>query len=71
MNTVSGCSQLRLRRRLQRLRDHRPVELTVFDETNNHWNGGAKQILAVGDVDGGLDTTATASTTSPASPTSW
>ncbi|MGW0983739.1 VCBS repeat-containing protein [Streptomyces xiamenensis] len=36
--------------------EHRPVELTVFDETNNHWNGGAKQILAVGDVDGGLDT---------------
>ncbi|WP_158073091.1 FG-GAP repeat domain-containing protein [Streptomyces kebangsaanensis] len=31
-------------------------ELAVYDDTNNHWKGGAKQILAIGDVDGGLDT---------------
>ncbi|MDX5573543.1 VCBS repeat-containing protein [Streptomyces sp. ID01-9D] len=31
-------------------------ELTVYDPANNHWSGGAKQVLAVGDVDGGLDT---------------
>ncbi|BDM71546.1 hypothetical protein HEK616_50330 [Streptomyces nigrescens] len=31
-------------------------ELTVYDEANNHWKNGAKQILAVGDVDGPLDT---------------
>ncbi|MER7696583.1 FG-GAP-like repeat-containing protein [Streptomyces sp. NPDC096095] len=30
-------------------------ELTVFDEANNHWSD-ADQILAVGDVDGPLDT---------------
>ncbi|WP_338672177.1 VCBS repeat-containing protein [Streptomyces sp. SCSIO 30461] len=30
-------------------------ELTVYDDTNNHWKNGAKQILAIGDVDGGLD----------------
>lgn len=31
-------------------------ELTVLEETNNHWQTGTKQILAVGDVDGPLDT---------------
>ncbi|GHH55844.1 VCBS repeat-containing protein [Streptomyces candidus] len=31
-------------------------ELTTFDPANNHWKSGAKQILAVGDVDGGTDT---------------
>ncbi|WP_415949939.1 VCBS repeat-containing protein [Streptomyces sp. KLOTTS4A1] len=31
-------------------------ELTVYDPANNHWSGGAKQILAIGDVDGGIDT---------------
>jgi hypothetical protein len=31
-------------------------ELSVYDPANNHWKDGAKQILAVGDVDGGLDT---------------
>ncbi|MFJ3707208.1 FG-GAP-like repeat-containing protein [Streptomyces sp. NPDC090053] len=30
-------------------------ELTVYDDANNHWKNGAKQILAVGDVDGPLD----------------
>ncbi|WP_258395306.1 MULTISPECIES: FG-GAP-like repeat-containing protein [unclassified Streptomyces] len=30
-------------------------ELTVYDPANNHWENGAKQILAVGDVDGPLD----------------
>ncbi|WP_184491035.1 VCBS repeat-containing protein [Streptomyces sp. I6] len=30
-------------------------ELTVYNEANNHWKNGARQILAVGDVDGGLD----------------
>jgi hypothetical protein len=32
------------------------IELAVHDEANNHWSQGAKQILAIGDVDGGLDT---------------
>ncbi|WP_258038541.1 MULTISPECIES: FG-GAP-like repeat-containing protein [unclassified Streptomyces] len=31
-------------------------ELKVYDQANNHWSSGAKQILAVGDLDGGLDT---------------
>ncbi len=31
-------------------------ELGVYDPANNHWSTGAKQILAVGDVDGGTDT---------------
>ncbi|WP_156722278.1 FG-GAP-like repeat-containing protein [Streptomyces apocyni] len=31
-------------------------ELTVYDPNNKHWEDGAKQILAIGDVDGGLDT---------------
>ncbi|MFE9698075.1 VCBS repeat-containing protein [Streptomyces sp. NPDC006270] len=31
-------------------------ELTVYDPANDHWSGGVKQILAVGDVDGGMDT---------------
>ncbi|WP_353945534.1 VCBS repeat-containing protein [Streptomyces sp. HUAS MG91] len=30
-------------------------ELTVYAAANNHWKNGAKQILAVGDVDGPLD----------------
>ncbi|MFP8887587.1 FG-GAP-like repeat-containing protein [Streptomyces mangrovi] len=30
-------------------------ELTVYDPANNHWKDGVKQILAIGDVDGGLD----------------
>ncbi|MFJ6945302.1 VCBS repeat-containing protein [Streptomyces wuyuanensis] len=30
-------------------------ELTVFNDANNHWKNGARQILAIGDVDGGLD----------------
>ncbi|MEV5851936.1 FG-GAP-like repeat-containing protein [Streptomyces anulatus] len=30
-------------------------ELTVYDAANNHWKDGVKQILAIGDVDGGLD----------------
>ncbi|MET9914306.1 VCBS repeat-containing protein [Streptomyces sp. NPDC006476] len=30
-------------------------ELTVYDDANNHWKNGAKQILAVGDVDGPVD----------------
>ncbi|MFB7917373.1 FG-GAP-like repeat-containing protein [Streptomyces sp. NPDC056061] len=35
--------------------DNDQRELTVYDEANNHWKNGAKQILAVGDVDGPLD----------------
>ncbi|MEG3629747.1 VCBS repeat-containing protein [Streptomyces poriticola] len=31
-------------------------ELTVYDPANNHWKDGAKQILGIGDVDGGMDT---------------
>ncbi|MFW6695758.1 hypothetical protein [Streptomyces sp. MAR4 CNX-425] len=31
-------------------------ELTVLEETGNHWQTGAKQILAIGDVDGPPDT---------------
>ncbi|MFJ6686861.1 FG-GAP-like repeat-containing protein [Streptomyces werraensis] len=34
---------------------HDQRELTVYDDVNNHWKSGAKQILAVGDVDGPLD----------------
>ncbi|MGW4496776.1 VCBS repeat-containing protein [Streptomyces sp. NPDC004376] len=30
-------------------------QLTVYDDANNHWKDGVKQILAVGDVDGPLD----------------
>ncbi|WP_206281774.1 VCBS repeat-containing protein [Streptomyces agglomeratus] len=30
-------------------------ELTVYDSANNHWKDGVKQILAIGDVDGGMD----------------
>ncbi len=30
-------------------------ELQVYDPNNNHWKNGAKQILAIGDVDGGVD----------------
>ncbi|MEU0991777.1 VCBS repeat-containing protein [Streptomyces sp. NPDC005953] len=30
-------------------------ELTVYDQANNHWKNGAQQILAIGDIDGGLD----------------
>ncbi|GAA2056699.1 VCBS repeat-containing protein [Streptomyces cheonanensis] len=36
--------------------DQERIELTVYEDTNNHWSRGAKQILAVGDIDGGLDT---------------
>ncbi|MEV4016796.1 hypothetical protein AB0J35_40505 [Nonomuraea angiospora] len=32
------------------------MELTVYDEANDHWSDGVRQILAIGDVDGGLDT---------------
>ncbi|MDT0269168.1 VCBS repeat-containing protein [Streptomyces sp. DSM 44915] len=35
--------------------EYEPVELTVHDEVNNHWSDGAKQVVAIGDVDGGLD----------------
>ncbi|MFM9704023.1 FG-GAP-like repeat-containing protein [Streptomyces galilaeus] len=35
--------------------DNDERELTVYDEANNHWSSGAKQVLAVGDVDGPLD----------------
>ncbi|MET9060780.1 FG-GAP-like repeat-containing protein [Streptomyces antibioticus] len=35
--------------------DNDERELTVYDDTNNHWSDGVKQILAVGDVDGPLD----------------
>jgi hypothetical protein len=35
--------------------DHDQRELTVYDDVNNHWRNGAKQILAPGDVDGPLD----------------
>ncbi len=30
-------------------------ELTVYDPANDHWKGGVRQILAIGDVDGPLD----------------
>ncbi|MBB1254398.1 VCBS repeat-containing protein [Streptomyces sp. OF3] len=36
--------------------DLRAQELTVYDEANNRWKNGVRQILAVGDVDGPLDT---------------
>ncbi|TNM34408.1 VCBS repeat-containing protein [Streptomyces sedi] len=35
--------------------EQEPVELAVYDEENDHWSDGVKQIVALGDVDGGLD----------------
>ncbi|MEW2458596.1 FG-GAP repeat domain-containing protein [Streptomyces albus] len=35
--------------------DYQRSELTVQDPENNHWKDGARQILAIGDIDGALD----------------
>ncbi|WP_432109813.1 FG-GAP repeat domain-containing protein [Streptomyces sp. AA1529] len=35
--------------------DYQRSEMTVQDPANNHWEEGAKQILAIGDMDGALD----------------
>ncbi|WP_415923628.1 VCBS repeat-containing protein [Streptomyces sp. ME12-02E] len=35
--------------------DNDQQELSVYDDANNHWKDGVKQILAVGDVDGPVD----------------
>nr|WSX50859.1 VCBS repeat-containing protein [Streptomyces sp. NBC_00974] len=35
---------------------HPRLELSVFNPANNHWKSGVKQILAIGDIDGPLDT---------------
>ncbi|WUB00294.1 VCBS repeat-containing protein (plasmid) [Streptomyces sp. NBC_00597] len=35
---------------------HPRTELSVYNEANNHWKNGVKQILAIGDIDGPLDT---------------
>ncbi|MCX5124634.1 VCBS repeat-containing protein [Streptomyces sp. NBC_00347] len=35
---------------------HPRFELSVYDSANNHWKGGVKQILTIGDIDGPLDT---------------
>ncbi|MGW5396406.1 VCBS repeat-containing protein [Streptomyces sp. NPDC003952] len=37
---------------------HPRLELSVYDSSNNHWKSGVKQILAIGDLDGPLDTDA-------------
>lgn len=37
---------------------HPRFELSVYDSKNNHWKSGVKQILAIGDLDGPLDTDA-------------
>ncbi|MFI7296781.1 FG-GAP-like repeat-containing protein [Streptomyces sp. NPDC050121] len=43
-------------------------ELTVYDDANNHWSNGVKQILAVGDVDGPLDIDADGTPDTPGYP---
>lgn len=48
--------------------DYQRHELTVADEANNHWKDGARQILAIGDMDGPLDTDGDGQPDTPGAP---